>query len=743
MIGFKYTNIKIQTAYIKFMIYSYLHNLFLLKPGFYFQFILTEFSRDSLSGEKSKEQFNKFINDNIKIVDVFYEVIEQIVGIKNSNKMKKYIWLTCVLNKDIKTNFNLLSDDEIEKIGRQEVINLMFDTFFIVLGDIQKKYKIQLQDIKSELYEKLKKDINEKALISKTFTKFDGSIENLIDSCFFIENIEDVYNFNKRPLFVTYPNNFTLTQKNKYTIYDPQSGGSSEVGKELINLLNPKFGDVPTQINELLNQDYFTYTFPYNDFSINTFFKNAEKGYEFFKIDLNNIVEDVGYKGLSGQVFFKIKDQVDVQFRCGSEASKNPITLSFRDSKRSDDFIYVQKFFEPGDKSYLDLEQFIFVRYDYIKSILKNDKEGTIELDKNFDTNSYTGIKFIEGKEIYDLENNIRKSNLDIGFLALIPIKKADSKYIKEVLNSNYSKMIVGTFSEDQRNLRMSYGDLTRIFCKNWIVKENDFSKFYEDTNKLPKVKFGPGFNIDLDDIIDCYFSVYFNEFNVSNLYRDINTYDYTAKDILDFTTVGLLIKTPEGTSLQKYDFSKINNKEGTFSLLLSNSVQKKLMEQIPKKPSLFLQIQKKFVTAVKIGNKNKKIFVKDFKYNNDIKYDFSRLYDYETLEKNDIFANNRTPDSVFLEYLKKEFMEDIVEFMKKNTSEEEKEILLGFFPALADPQNNLIAKLSTNINLADIKSIYNSNKFKNTRAYKNMADFINYYKNSVESLAKELQDNV
>ena len=146
MIGFKYTNIKIQTAYIKFLMYSYLYNLFILQPAYYYKFILSEFSKDSLSGENSKKQFDKFIKDNKALVDNFYFVIEKVdqqIDGKNykNNKITNYIWLTCVLKKDIKTNFNFLTNEQIESIGREEVINLLFDTFFVVLEDIKEKYK--------------------------------------------------------------------------------------------------------------------------------------------------------------------------------------------------------------------------------------------------------------------------------------------------------------------------------------------------------------------------------------------------------------------------------------------------------------------------------------------------------------------------------------------------------------------------------------------------------------------------
>jgi hypothetical protein len=758
MIGFKYTNIKIQTAYIKFLMYSYLYNIFLVNPSFYYQFILTEFSKESLTGENSKEEFDKFINDNKELVDYFYKVIEKIE--KDSNKIKKYMWLTCVLNKDMKTNFNLLSDAEIEKIGKEEITNLLFDTFFIVLDDIKNKHDFKLEDIKQKIYNDIGTDTKKKKS-QKVFPKFGGSLQNLVDSCFFIENVENVHNFINRPIFTSINNRFE-SQKDKEDAYK----GTKEALPTL------KYGDMPSQIQDSLNGNYQVYPHPYNDYTKNIKPNPkdllnetvAKVGYNLLETDLKNIVEDIGYKGFVGQVFFKIKDQVDVQFRCGSEASKNPITLSFRNSEneednRNHDFIYVQKFFNwKIDKTYLDLEQFIFVRQSEINDILKYDQinnRGTINLTKGFDESKQIGIKFIEGNDIYTLESKLLKSVNDSGFLALVPIKRANGDLIDELLYDSELKLYIGVFSDSQRNLRMSYGDLTRLICNNYTAK----LKFEDvqvnpptlmpekDETLVPKtlsnINLG-GRNLELDDLVDCYFSVYLNNFII----KEIDTNYTTAGDSFDpyiekSAQTAIAVKTVFGLSLDSEE--KIVNKEGYYSILIPKVIQPFLLKWVNK--DLFLQVEKKFISSVKIKSKNKRVF-KDFKtflinYGITEESIFStEIYDLERLKDPQKFFVI-TGEELFLEYLRKNFANEIIESFKKDTSEEEKKILEGLYPGINNPQNNLIMKLETKEKFKNVVKSYEDSIYKDIRSYKNVIDFLKYYKNSVENLAKELQDNV
>lgn len=755
MIGFKYTNIKIQTAYIKFLMYSYLYNLFLLQPAYYYKFILSEFSKDSLSGENSKQQFDKFIKDNKALVDNFYSVIEKVdqqINGKNykKNKITNYVWLTCVLKKDIKTNFSLLTNNEIESIGREEIINLLFDTFFVVLEEIKEKYKLNIKDLRESIYKEIgstKDGKNLKIDLAKNNIKFDGSLQDLVSSCRFIENIKDINNFQDIPIFSTYTNDSKLFQQEKEDFYKQN------------NLLAFKFeqimadhGDFPTTIEELLNENYMAFPHSYNDYEI----KSGANSYSLLKNDLQKIVDDIGYKGFCGQVFFKIKEQVDVQFRCGSEASKNPVTISFRaaDNKydKNQDFIYVQKFFDwKKDKSYFDLEQFILVRQSGIEDILKYDEinKGTIKLQKTFNDKSHFGVKFIEGNDIYILEEKLKNSGSDIGFLALIPIKRADKNLIDLLISDQKLNFYIGVFSEPQRNLRMSYGDLTRLLCKNYNINEYSFDKYNED-NTVPKTlsNLDNGKrNIDLDDLIDCYFSIYLNEFTVKEYLLGPKKIRYTFEDLLS-------VKNETGKFKLKPD---INNKEGNFILLLEKAtkVQNKDGQDI----SFYMNIEKKHVSSIKINNKNKKIF-QDFQLGFQIIskepkpeiFKFSKLIDFKDLENPQLYSREfgnlasikiEGIDNIFLRHIKENFLQEIINSFINNTSSKEKDILEGIFQGLNNPEENILFKLISNTDLNSMVNNYSDNNFRKTRAYRNIVDFIKYYKGSVESLAKEVQDNV
>lgn len=764
MIGFKYTNIKIQTAYIKFLMYSYLYSLFLLQPAYYYKFILSEFSKDSLSGTNSKQQFDIFIKNNQKLVDNFYSVIESVdehisLGKYKKNKIKNYIWLTCVLKKDMKTNFSLLTSEEIESIGREEVNNLLFDTFFVVLEEIKDKYNLNLNVIKDEIYKGVNttKGVALKTDIAKFDTKFDGSIDNLIDSCFFIENVQDIHNFVSNPIFSTYTNEFFFDQDTKENLY--KAGLDTKVVNTFEQTLS-KHGDFPSKIDELLNQNYKDYPHPYNDYTV-----VSDAGSDtLLKTDLLKIPEDIGYKGFCGQIFFKIKEQVDVQFRCGSEAAKNPATVSFRSAdnkyEKNHDFVYVQKYFDwKNDKTYYDLEQFIFVRQENIKDILKYDQtnKGTIDLKKGFDEKTYTGIKFLEGNDIYTLEEKLINSKLNTGFLALVPIKRQEKTLVDDLISDSKLNLYIGVFSEDQRNLRMSYGDVARLLCKNYKINDKAFDKYDEDKTIIPKTLSNMDMgkrNLELDDLIDCYFSIYLNEFRVDKY----SLGPLTAKGSPSKTryTIDDLLSAGKGTRKFKIE-NDINKKEGEFILLLEKAVQPQAGNT--GYFSFFLNIEKKHVSSIKINTKNKKVF-QDFIYGFSViskeatpqKFQFSKIIDFKDLENSILYATefgnigsikSNSIDNIFLQQIKNNFLEDIKESIKNETTEEEKSILSGIFEGLYDPESNVVNKLISNENLDLLVNNYNDNNFKKTRAYKNVFDFVKYYKNSVESLAKEVQDNV
>ena len=63
MLGYKFINIKIQIAFIKQIIYSYLFNVFLVSPKTMLKGLMTNFSKDKINSN-SKEKFLKLLEDN-------------------------------------------------------------------------------------------------------------------------------------------------------------------------------------------------------------------------------------------------------------------------------------------------------------------------------------------------------------------------------------------------------------------------------------------------------------------------------------------------------------------------------------------------------------------------------------------------------------------------------------------------------------------------------------------------------
>jgi hypothetical protein len=420
----------------------------------------------------------------------------------------------------------------------------------------------------------------------------------------------------------------------------------------------------------------------------------------------------------------------------------------------------VQKFFDwKKDKSYFDLEQFILIRQSDINDVLKYSdiNKGTIKLQKTFDDKSHFGAKFIEGNDIYTLEEKLKNSSSDIGFLALIPIKRADKNLIDTLFSDQKLNFYIGVFSEAQRNLRMSYGDLTRLLCKNYNINESSFNKYNED-NTVPKTLSNLDIgkrNIELDDLIDCYFSVYLNEFSVN----EFNLGQLTANGIpkkTRYTTNDLLL---ENIGTRKFQIkTDVVKKEGEFILLLERAMQFQQKNTAVASSILFyLKIEKKHVSSIKINNKNKKIF-QDFQCGfNDgsdpVTLKFSKLINFEDFENVEIYfsepggklesAKAEAIDNLFLRHIKENFLQEIVNSFINDTPSEEKDILEGIFQGINNPEENISFKLISNTNLNSMVNNYSDNNFRKTRAYRNIVDFIKYYKGSVESLAKEVQDNV
>ena len=141
MLGYKFTIVQIQKAYIKQIIYSYLFNAFLVSPNVFYRNIMFDFSKDNLE-KNSKDQFELFTNINKDLIEDFYSKLLEV-----DTKVLNYMHLALILNKDKQTNFDIINDENIRSLGEIELKNVFIDTLLDFLEKIKESYNINLDDL--------------------------------------------------------------------------------------------------------------------------------------------------------------------------------------------------------------------------------------------------------------------------------------------------------------------------------------------------------------------------------------------------------------------------------------------------------------------------------------------------------------------------------------------------------------------------------------------------------------------
>lgn len=739
MLAYKYTNVKIQLAMIKQVVYTYLFNVFLVSPNSIIKAFLINFSKDK-ENLNSKEKFLKFIEINKDIEDGFYDIFSSnanplldeknmpIVDQEGKNVNEKvtldYMYLTCLLNKNSQINFDELSVDEIRIKGKQELREIFFDVFLEFVNDIKNKYKIDLDNINL----KIQTSGNENFSLSTTSNK--NTIEGLINSSFYIETYND------------------LKKINNYqgSVFTPQ-------------LLNDGF-----QNNSLDTISRLNYNLPIYDPKKNNDGIAEEK----------KIIDNLNLEGLGIEFFYKIKDKIQIRQACGEEFSKNPVVVSIRDFNFGNlnfEALCGQSFFNwKLNQSYKNLEEFIFFRepklnkkFEYAES-----KNGLIIKSQPFDEKKYYGAKLLTKEEIVNLEQKLIDSGDDSGFIALVPTNTLkETEFNNLSLNIGQSlKLFFTVFSENEKTINMSYGDVSKILgvdcligsynlsMNNTFLIENStleesslsypFTKVlnYKFTNNLDKIEIlnktktlnglvasdvflsdtGPlespdnkfkGFKnygilklenqkFNTNEIFDLYFRVVYNKFK----FLEQNSLESAL-------TVGKV------ETLQ----TNILKKEGNFLVLMPEIT-------FSEKNKQFLYIEKKSIYEVKLNKIGEEIF-KDSRIHF---YDAAMCTFFKTgaLSEYDTYYSFATNN---LKFIKEKYFNKIISIFEKKEQIVE-EIKTNFI------SNNGEYIDFSMFNFGTFK-IEKFSSIKNLRSYKNFTDFITYYKNTVQGLAEEIQDRV
>lgn len=620
MLGYKFINIKIQVALIKQIMYSYLFNLFISSPNIFFKLILTNFSKDTLNAN-SKEQYEKFVQNNQNIFSEFFKSLPL--------KYRKYMFLSVILNKDMKTNFNSLNDDEIFNLGTEELKNIFFDVFFDLLEKIKKEFNINL--------DKLLEDEKQKAESKESF-------EQVFKTSKLIQTKQDI----KKPILIQSLN--------------PETVNLSESGKTGIqtNIIKNKLG--------LLEDDAL----------------------------LRKLFD--GSYGLHGEFYYKIKDRLDVRLNCGSTTRENIIIFSNRNiinSKDNREILGVQQFFNwKNDNTYKNFDQFIFIRNLGIKENINFNDSNSYTYKNSFDEQKYLGAKILNKKEIEELGQKLQSSGDSSGFLAIIPlqtIKEEDVIHINNFLQnlSNTKSIYLSGFSQEERQLKLSAIDVLKILG---LKKEGPLSRtiaYQQD----PYVSF------DINELFD----VYFSTLNITYYLNEIQKTLFSAQEIL---------KSQSSMS------TTIPEKEGKFLL------EFKLLEDIQSKQSTikYFTLKRTKILDIKLSTSNEQKF-------QDIGFK-SYLSDTDLDDANAVYIIN----SVTSQFLRTKYYNKFLNILEKDEYNLVKDSL---FPSDIYT-NSVIEKLNFGTFNYSIP-----NELKSLRSYKNYSDFLKYYIDIVEALAKESADRV
>lgn len=555
MQGYKFINIKIQTALIKQMAYSYLFDIFFSSPNIFVTPLINLFYKD-INSENSRQDFLNYLNQDNRLFNGF---LEELNSTKYGSKPLKYIYLTCLLNKDMSANFENLSDSEIETIGLKNLRDIFFYAFFDCLKKINDEYKFVYDPASS-------------FTLNKDFAgSLGNSINGLINNALYIETL----------------------LKNGYPIFN----SISDYKKVTNSLLqSPKSNDISyIGVDSTTKLDYGLVA-PHRSATIGS--KGSEYNYTqaVLSKDVNNFLYFNNLQGIVGSFYYKIKDVIPVELDCGADARKNPIIISRYQSgpltEKAIEVFCVQQYYDwKINDSYRSLEQFIFYRQPSTTKILNSGIgiNGNIQ-QKPFDVENFYGMKFLKRDEILNLQKDLLKSGKQEGFIAFIPVRKVDDNFINKFNNNGKFNNDPGRIEKitiPKSSKKMSYMEVSDLLSlqlpdpvqNNWrlltptiklnataeeILSSSSNMKNFKTFSSINSIESSqPNLvqtNFDINDLFDLYFNISIHSYEIRDsqkIYKKGNYY----QDI-DYIT------TSDNENLLSNKDTILNEKKGKFLLL-------------------------------------------------------------------------------------------------------------------------------------------------------------------------------
>lgn len=729
MLGYKFTNIKIQTVLIKQIIYHFLYNSFVVSPNMFIKAFLNGIDKNNF--DNSKEKYLEFLKENKFIKDEFFNFLNS-----KDTKIKNYIYLTCILNNNNSVNFDNFSESEIQEQGKVELENLFFEVFLEFISKAKEIFEI--------------KDSQESAISGASTYSKANFVQTLIDSSFYIETLDS---FDK-PMFISH-NWPSLTDDAAFDLCSKIDYPTSTLVnfKDKIDSNIGIFGEyyykikerIPVELscgNKAKERPIFISLRP-NSIN-NNFFPEVFCVQEYYNWKENN-----SYRQIEQFIFIRYQDTKQTFSEDGNIILSNQQNIKFSEKE----YLGV-KFLK--QKEILELENNLnkINNSGGFIALIPVNKVSNDFIDKFNETINFIGTKSNEYQLcVSTFSSDEKNQKLSYSEVSKILFRNEKINYSKwDILNSKEAGQInlTSTFPEYLKESK------TFTFLS---LNPNDTSSL--DFLVQSSLKYET--NFDANKLFDLYFRVSIFDNKIKKTKRFWKNSPKNYPNLTDNETLsGQTIQSLLNQYFPNFDNKIINQKIGNFLLVqphinslrqtfsnvfLIDFSQTKDLKNLPKEADIIesdiivQNIQEIF--KIKLNQINENIF--NDKYLPRFPHIFKSSQDVsgqKIARKNLIFIKNAFAEKIYNILQKEEYKQFIDSFYSFNTEPDLSVLKIGNIKK----KNGVVDFTSVNTNSPIIVKFNGKDKTiyeKPLRIYQNLDDYINYYVRTVEALVAGVQDNV
>lgn len=724
MLGYKFTNIKIQIVLIKQIIYHFLYNFFIISPNMFIKAFLSGINKNNF--DNSKEKYLQFLKENKFLNDEFFNFLNS-----KDKKLIKYIYLTCILNNNNSINFDNFSDSEIQEQGKIELENLFFEVFLEFLNKAKEIFEIA-EDQESAIS------------FSSNYSKA-NLVQNLIDSSCYIETLDSF----AKPAFIAH---------NSPLFKETDTWLDLSTNIDTPAFFKTKFEDVVDKNSGIIAEYYYKIK---DKIPVELNCGNKAKEKPIFISLRPNSVNNVFFPEL-----FCVQEFYDWKNNESYRQIEQFVFIRFQDTKQ---------IFQEDGSIILNTQQNVkFSEKEYLGVKFLKQKD-ILELEGNLNkiNNNNGFIALIPVNKVND--NFIDKFNETINLIGknnneytfCVSTFSIDEKN-RKLSYSEVSKILF-------RNEKINNSLWITLDSKNNLLDFNSISLEYlkesktfsflnskkSDKSSLELSTFKYETNFDANKLFDLYFRISIIDNKIKKSKRFWKKSYNMAPNLNDETLSGKTIPGLLNEYLPNFNTQNINQKIGGFLLLLTlpNYIFAKttsgaglplleLDKNSPNTPknegdiieSIIIVQNIQEILKIKLNQVNENIFNDNFLPR--FPLIFANYDAQQIAKKNLVFIKNIFSEKIYNILQKEEYKQFIDSFYSSNTDPDLSVLKIGNIKK----KNGIIDFTSVNSN-TPIKVKFNGKDKtiyeKPLRVYQNLDDYINYYIRTVEALVAGAEDNV